>query len=211
MRNTTVLGVLLVCLGCISCGPRGVGSLVGLPGSSQPMLVSSAVERYRYLDAALDSSDTEIRLLFPTSDACSTVLVEDATVNYISRGALGSVESGGEVCAPLGVANIRSWLDFRNLAQARGRLTDQSSFRQVWQGPELIFLRGRFPSATTLRFGFGADMVALVPNRGDCIEIAKSGIGTLEYDGLRDNPFTLLAGKKSCTITGFAIPRVGSG
>ncbi|NRA01726.1 MAG: hypothetical protein HRU00_03900 [Myxococcales bacterium] len=194
-----------------ACGGGRLGSAIGLPGSSQPMQVTSVVERYVYLDAGLETSDIEIRLLVPRNQACSSILVPEASINYVSSGILGSIQSAGQVCTPLGVASIQAWLDFQQLAQARGPIMDQSTFRSISEDPELIFLRGRFPSATLLRFGYGGDMVALIPNRGDCAEIAGAGVATLQYNGLSDQPYSLLAGRKTCPITGFAIPTGSSG
>ena len=189
-----------------ACGGGRLGSAIGFPGSSQSMQVTSVVERDIYLDAGLETSDIEIRLLVPRNEACNSILVPETAVNYVSSGTLGSIESAGQVCTPVGVASIHAWLGFQQLAQARGPITGQATFRSISEDPELIFLRGRFPSATLLRFGYGGDMVALIPNRGDCPEIAASGVATLDYNGLSDQPYSLLAGKKTCPITGFAIP-----
>lgn len=198
--------VLCVSLAVAACGSTGIGSAINIPGSSQPLTIASASERYVYDDVELDMTDTQLRLLFPRTERCASILVAGQSVSYVSSGPLGVVESEGQRCNAIGVADIRSWLDFRNRAQIRAPRRSQTNFNIVSEDSELIFLRGRFRSATLLGFGFGGDMVALVPNHGDCPEIAKTGIATLQFDNLRDEPYSLLAGKRTCTVTGFALP-----
>ena len=161
-----------------------------------------------YLDATLASPRFALRFFFPRSADCLAMIRPGAELRYLRVGSLGSVVNGEKRrCEPIGVASLREWRD-REPRQRSSPIAPrvQVEFHTLFEGEELVLVRGRFPLALEIRWPAAMDTVAVLPAGPGCDEARRAGKATMEYRATGPDPFLLLGEEGSCPILGFAGP-----
>jgi hypothetical protein len=161
-----------------------------------------------YLDARLSNQRFSLRFLFPQSGDCALLIRSGAELRYLRIGSLGSVvDEERRRCEPIGVASLGEWRDHLPRQRPPHRPPRvQVAFRTIFEGEDLVLVRGRFPLALEIRWAAAMDTVAMLPAGPACDEARQGGEATMEYHATEPEPFLLLGEEGSCPILGFAAP-----
>jgi hypothetical protein len=161
-----------------------------------------------YLDARLSGQRFSLRFFFPQNEDCLALIRSEAEVRYLRIGTLGSVvDDEKRRCEPIGVASLREWRDFLPRQRSPHRTPRvQVEFRTIFEGENLVLVRGRFPLAMEIRWAAAMDTVAMFPADPACDEARQLGKATMEFHAKGPEPFLLVGEEGSCPILGFADP-----
>ena len=195
-------------LGATGCQPRAVVEQIGIPGLRTPATVTGVVERDIYLDVLLDSAYWSMRYFFPTSELCRRILVDQASVTYVSLGPWGEVQNDEkERCVPAGIDSLRAWRNRKPRPRTGSPIPRrQASFRVVHRDDELVFARGFFPLASAIGWTGGNDTIAVIPNTPPCQPLIESGTASMEFRPAGPEPFRLVSDQGVCPLVGFIQP-----
>ena len=199
------LGGLLV-LGCAAARPPVEPERTS-PSRSR-VRVSEVATIGPYLDATLSSPRLALRFFFPRSADCLAMIRPGAELRYLRVGSLGTAVDGEKRrCEPIGVASLREWRD-REPRRRPSHLAPrvQVEFHTIFEGEDLVLVRGRFPLAHEIRWPAAMDTVAVLPAGPACDEALRSGKATMEYRATGPDPFLLLGEEGGCRVLGFAGP-----
>ena len=161
-----------------------------------------------YLDATLSNQRFSLRFFFPRSEDCLALIRSGAERRYLPIGSLGSVvDEEKRRCEAIGVASLREWRDDQPRRRAP-HLTPrvQVAFRTIFEGEDLVLVRGRFPLALEIHWPAAMDTVVMLPAGPVCDEARQRGKATMEYHATGPEPFLLVGEEGSCPILGFAGP-----
>jgi hypothetical protein len=164
-----------------------------------------------YLDATLSNQRFSLRFLFPGHGDCLAMIRSEAKLRYLHIGSLGSVvDEEKRRCEPIGVASLGDWRDQQPRRRPPHRTPRvQVAFRTIFEGENLMLVRGRFPLALEIRWPAAMDTVAMLPAGPVCDELRQRGKSTMEYHATGPEPFLLVGERGSCPILGFAAPLEG--
>jgi hypothetical protein len=161
-----------------------------------------------YLDATLSNQRFSLRFFFDRSPDCLALIRSGTEARYLRIGSFGRVvDEEKRRCEPIGVASLREWRD--SLPRRRSpHLTPrvQVAFRTIFEGDEVVLVRGRFPLALEIRWPAAMDTVVMLPASPACDEARQRGKATMEYHATGPEPFLLVEEGVSCPILGFASP-----
>jgi hypothetical protein len=207
-RPETLLAALagLLALACATAPPAG--ELERPPQARSLVRISEVATVGPYLNATLSGQRFSLRFFFPQSEHCLALIRSGAEQRYLRIGSLGSVvDQEKRRCEPIGVASLREWRDYlprRRPAHLTPRV--QVEFHTLFEGEELVLVRGRFPLALEIRWAAAMDTVAMLPADPSCDEARQRGTATMEYHADGPEPFLLVGDEGSCPILGFAAP-----
>jgi hypothetical protein len=195
---------LLACAGAKQAG-KGVERELN-PFSSTDANVNAVSQVGPYLLVELRGAGANISLFTPVTPACASVLQPEAAIRYEKYGIFGRFSRGEETCTANGAASLAAWRD-RNYRR-RGTLVPraQAQFTKLFESPQLVLLRGRFPLASRVGIPAGYDLVAMVPNDPICQPVVERGVASLEYRDAGPMPFSLVTDRGPCPVLGFAEP-----
>ena len=161
-----------------------------------------------YLDATLSNQRFSLRFFFPQSADCLTLIRSGAKLRYLPIGSLGSVvDEERRRCEPIGVASLGDWRDQQPRRRPPHRTPRvQVEFRTIFEGEDLVLVRGRFPLALEIHWPAAMDTVAMLPASPACDQARQPGKATMEYHATGPEPFLLVGEGGSCPILGFAAP-----
>lgn len=161
-----------------------------------------------YLDATLSNQSFSLRFLFPQSADCLALIHSGAELRYLRIGSLGSlVDQEKRRCEPIGVASLGEWRDYLPRQRPPHRPPRvQVAFRTIFEGEDLVLVRGRFPLALEIRWAAAMDTVAMLAASPVCDQLRQPGKATMEYHATGPEPFLLVGAGGSCPILGFAAP-----
>jgi len=161
-----------------------------------------------YLDATLSNQRFSLRFFFPQSADCRALIHSGAELRYLRIGSLGSVvDQEKRRCEPIGVASLGEWRDHLPHQRPPHRPPRvQVAFRTIFEGEDLVLVRGRFPLALEIRWPAAMDTVAMLPASPVCDQARQPGKATMEFHATGPEPFLLLGEGGSCPILGFAAP-----
>jgi hypothetical protein len=209
MRSPDALLAALAFLLALACAPAPPEAEPEPPPRPRFLVSLSEVTTVGpYLGATLANERFSLRFFFPQSEACLALIRSGAEVRYIRMGSLGTVvDEERRRCEPAGVASLREWRD----QQPRRR--DQYftprvhvAFRTIFEGEQMVLLRGRFPLAMEIRWPAAMDSVVMLPADPRCDEVRQHGEATMEYHDSGPDPFLLVEQGERCPILGFAVP-----
>ena len=161
-----------------------------------------------YLGATLSNPRFSLRFFFPRRGDCLALIRSGVEVRYLRIGSLGSVvDEEKRRCEPIGVASLREWRDYQPRRRAQHFTPRvQVEFRTIFEGEDLVLVRGRFPLALEIRWPAAMDTVVMLPADPLCDEVRQGGKATMEYHATGPEPFLLVEEEESCPILGFAGP-----
>jgi len=157
-----------------------------------------------YIDSTLSLPSGQWRFLFPQTDACVAMLRAEAPISHSSGGSFGRVRApDGSVCDPVGIGTLQRWRRSRR----EGEMTPSSPARWtiLYEDPEVLLLRGRFPVASRVGLANTFDVVAMVANDDVCGPVARSGEASLVFRPSGNRVLQL----GSCPVLGVAAPPSG--
>jgi len=205
-----VLGLALGLLvsGLLGCqSPAATG--MGLPGASAPSSVRLIGPRGPYLDAMVDDGVKLRRFFFPKTEVCESILRSgpEEKVSYNTRGPLGQVVRGDEVCDPLGLLSLVEWRDRRGRDPFKGpNPRAAASYRVIYSDEDIVMARGRFPLVNQVGWTGGGDTIAILPNTPECTELLSRTSATIEFRRSGPEPLVLLDDRERCPLLGLARP-----
>ncbi len=202
MNRVRALVAALLLTGCSTQLAR---TMPGLPFVSAPSHVGIVEAHGPYLDARIGNGK-ELRLLFPATEVCQSVIVPEAPVEYTQTGRAGVVTSAAGRCEAVGIVNLAQWRDRRPRPPhvGSGQPRDVARFRVMSDDEDVILLRGAFLLAAEIGW-VGDDTVALLPNTPDCRAHTGRGEATVQFHPTSKVAFRLV-GEGECPILGFALP-----
>jgi hypothetical protein len=161
-----------------------------------------------YLDATLSTERFSLRFFFPRSEDCLALIRSGAELRYLRIGTLGSVvDEEKRRCEPMGIASLGEWRAYLPRQRSPHRTPRvQVAFRTIFEGEDLVLVRGRFPLALEIRWAAAMDTVAMLPADPVCDEARQRGKATMEYHATGPEPFLIVGEEGSCPILGFAAP-----
>jgi hypothetical protein len=161
-----------------------------------------------YLDATLSGQRFSLRFLFPRSEDCLALIRSGAELPYLRIGTLGSVvDEEKRRCEPIGIASLGEWRDYLPRERPPDRTPRvQVEFHTIFEGEDLVLVRGRFPLALEIRWAAAMDTVAMLPAGPACDEALQLGKATMEYHAKGPEPFLIVGEEGGCPILGFAGP-----
>ena len=193
----------------LACAPARPPAEPDQPLPSRSLVrVSEVATIGPYLDGTLSSPRLALRFFFPRSADCLAMIRPGAELRYLHAGSLGTAVDGEKRrCEPIGVASLREWRD-REPRQRSSPIAPRvlAEFRTLFEGEDLVLVRGRFPLALEIRWPAAMDTVAVLPAGPTCDEARERGKATMEYRATGPDPFLLLGEEGSCPILGFAGP-----
>jgi hypothetical protein len=161
-----------------------------------------------YLDARLSGEGFSLRFFFPGNEECLAMIHPGAEARFLRIGTLGSVvDEEKRRCEPNGLGSLREWRDYLPRQRPPHRTPRvQVEFRTIFEGENLVLVRGRFPLALEIRWAAAMDTVVMLPAGPACSEARQLGEATMEYHARGPEPFVLVGEGISCPILGFASP-----
>ena len=195
---------LLACAGAKQVG-KGVARELN-PFSSTDANVNAVAQIGPYLLVELRGAGANLSLFAPATPACASVLRPEAAIRYEKYGIFGRLSRDEETCAANGAASLAAWRD--RTYRRRGTVVPRAhaQFTTLFEGPQLVLLRGRFPLAGRVGIPAGYDLVAMVPNNALCRPVVERGVASLEYREAGPMPFSLVTDNGPCPVLGFAEP-----
>ena len=209
MRSPDALLAALCCVLALACASAPPAAEPERPSRVRSLVRLSEVATVGpYLDATLSNERFSLRFFFPRSADCLALVTSGVEARYLRVGSLGRiVDEERRRCEPIGVASLREWRD-RQPRRRSPYLTPrvQVAFRTIFEGQDLVLVRGRFPLALEIRWPAAMDTVAMLPARSVCDEPRRRGKATMEYHATGPEPFVLVGSEGNCPILGFASP-----
>jgi len=209
MRRPDALLAAVAGLVALACATAPPAAEPERPSQARSLVRLSEVAAIGpYLDATLSNPRFSLRFFFPRSEDCQALIRSGEDRRYLPIGSLGSVvDEEKRRCEAIGVASLREWRD----DQPRRRsphLTPrvQVAFRTIFEGENLVLVRGRFPLALEIRWPAAMDTVVMLPAGPVCDEARQRGKATMEYHATGPEPFLLVGEESRCPILGFAGP-----
>jgi hypothetical protein len=203
-----VLALLLFLSGAIGCeSPTATG--MGLPGASASSSVRLLGPRGPYLDAMVDDGRRLRRFFFPKTEVCESILRSgpEEEISYNTRGPLGQLVRGDDVCDPIGLLSLVEWRDRRGRDPLKGPNPRAAvSYRVIWSDEDLVLIRGRFPLVNQVGWSGGGDTVAILPNTPECTELLSRTSASIEFRRSGSEPLVLLRDRERCPLLGLAQP-----
>jgi hypothetical protein len=178
----------------------------GLPSLRTQMNVDAVTERGPYLEAALSFESKTMWAYSAPSDDCRAVFEVGASVSYVESGPVGRFHRDDLRCQMLGVGNLELWRDRSSRATAGGIPRAQANFNVLHADEEVTLLRGQFPLASSVGFGGGLDLVAVVENTKNCERPIEKGTASMEYRGKGKRALSLVGPSGLCRIRGLIQP-----
>jgi hypothetical protein len=200
---------LLLCLSATLACESPIATGMGLPGASAAASVRLIGPRGPYLDAMVDDGRRLRRFFFPQTEVCEAILRSgpEEPISYNTRGPLGQVVRGDEVCEPVGLLSLVEWRDRRGRDPRKGPNPRASaSYRVIWSDEDLVLIRGRFPLVNQVGWAGGGDTIAVLPNTPECTELLSRTSATLEFRRSGSEPLVLLRDRDRCPLLGLARP-----
>ena len=159
-----------------------------------------------YLLVELRGRGANLDLFTPVTETCLRVLKPEAAVRYARWGVFGRITRDDENCDPVGVASLAAWRDRTFRRRGRPLPRAQVQFTTLYEGKQLVLLRGRFPLVGRVGIPAGFDLVAMVPNDDVCRPLIEGGVASMEYRDSGNMPFSLVGARARCEVLGFATP-----
>jgi hypothetical protein len=194
-----------VCLAAALAAIAGAGCNT-IPGMSTAWTVEAVAQRGDYLDATLVRGDERRRYFTAVDEACAGMLRPEASLERVSLGPLGQLQSGGQTCEPVGIGSLLAWRESRPRPQVRPLPARQASFRLVWEDAELAMLRGRFPLLGLIGFPGLGDSLVVIPQSEVCRPLREASEASIEYRVAGPDPFVLIAEGQRCGVLGLIQP-----
>jgi hypothetical protein len=195
MKRAKILGLALA-LAMV------MGSLAGCL-TPKGKYVVNATPRGPYIDAMLATDSGDWRFFFPPTETCAAMLKPESPVTYALGGQFGHVTAAdGSRCDAVGVASLREWRARRGRVAGEMVASAHANWRIVHRDPEVILLRGTFPTASRLWITNTFDIVVMVPNDDTCRPIAEGGAALLRFHQTGSRVLRL----GNCSVTGVATP-----
>lgn len=180
------------------------GSLAGCL-TPQGKYVVNAMPRGPYIDAMLATDAGDWRFFFPPTETCTAMLKPESPVTYAVGGPFGRVTApDGSRCDPVGIASLREWRARRGRVEGEMAPSAHANWRIIHRDPEVILLRGTFPTASRLWIANTFDIVVMVPNDDTCRPVAEAGQALLRFHQTGSQVLRL----SNCSVTGVAMPLV---
>ena len=206
-RAVSVLAAAALALACEHAQQAGQDAARTLnPFSTTDASVNSISQLGPYLLVELRGRGANLTLFTPVSEACARVLKPESSVVYARWGVFGRITRDNENCDPVGVASLVAWRDRTFRRRGRPLPRAQVQFTTLYQGKQLVLLRGRFPLVGRVGIPSGFDLVAMVPNDDVCRPLIQGGVASMEYRDAGNMPFSLVGERSRCEVLGFAMP-----
>jgi hypothetical protein len=196
---------------CAACLSGALAVIAGaacntIPGMSTAWTVHSVAERGAYLDATLVRGSDQGRYFLPTNAACRGMLRPEASIEVVSLGPMGQLQSGETVCEPLGIGSLREWRESRARPTVGPVPARQATFRLDYEDAEVAMLRGRFPLVGLIGFPGLGDTLVVIPQSEACRPLRASTTAAIEYRVAGPDPYVLIAGEQRCPVLGLIQP-----
>jgi hypothetical protein len=176
------------------------------PFSSTDASVNAVSELGPYLLVELRGRGANLTLFTPVTETCARVLRPEASVVYSKSGIFGRITRDNESCDPVGVASLAAWRDRTFRRRGRPLPRAQVQFTTLYEGKQLVLLRGRFPMVGRVGIPGGFDLVAMVANDAVCRPVIERGVASMEFRDAGPMPFSLVGERARCEVLGFAAP-----
>ena len=197
-------GMLLACAHAQQAGTDAARVLN--PFSTTGASVNAISQLGPYLLVELRGRGANLDLFTPVSESCARVLQPEASVTYAKSGVFGRITRGDESCDPVGVASLAAWRDRTFRRRGRPLPRAQVNFTTLYEGRQLVLLRGRFPLVSRVGIPAGFDLVAMVANDEVCRPLIQGGVASMEFRDAGNMPFSLVGQRARCEVLGFAMP-----
>ena len=202
IRAYLALAALVLCAGC------GAAKNVVERGFSGPeRTVASVMAIDGYLDTRLDDGKAAVRTFLPANPTCREVAKLGATVHFKTAGPYGTLYRGEQSCAAAGIGSLAWWRSKLPRPNTSSPVPSaMASYRTVYEGELVVFLRGDFPLTGLLGFTAMGDGIAVVPNSALCRRPIDRGSSTIEYFYGGRNVLTLSSSDGRCEIEALLRP-----
>jgi hypothetical protein len=208
------LGTILTLLPGTGCSWRYHLFQAGIPGVGTRFVVSQVANRGGFLDALLhmERGKNELRIFAPAESSCQAVLQPQARVTWSPSGAVGTLAREGRTCHATGIGSLSAWRQRGPEPIVLGASPvprEHATYHVVYQDPDVIFLRGRFPLASLIGWSGLDDSIAVVPQETPCTAVAAEGVASMQYYPAGTPVLALASGAKLCPIDGLIQPPAG--
>lgn len=202
-----ILPVAVLLLALVGTGCQSKSGLApGLSGMRTDMTVLGTASLGPYRVAHLDMNGKALDAYVLPSEACNDVFETGATVTYVDNGPQGVYQRGDARCQGMGVGNLLVWRNRSRNSSPVPVPRTQVSFHVIARGDQYALLRGQFPGAAIIGFTGDYDIVAVVPEGGECASILEQRTASMEYRDKGSRVFSLIGKTGLCDIHGFAQP-----
>jgi len=189
-----------------SCNPSKTAFQLGMPGTRTEMTVARVKARGGFLDTELHGPGFTLRTFVPANETCLRVTAREATIQFSSDSAYGTLVRGEDHCVASGIGSLREWRNRRPRQTNRVIPSALANYTLIFQDEEVSFLRGSFPLVGLLGFTGMGDSIAVVPNDPLCRRAIESDSSTMEYFHGGKNVLTLSSSEGRCNIVGLIRP-----
>lgn len=207
--NRTFLFLACALAALLGCNPKLSSWQSGIPGWTTEMNVAYSTPRNGYIEATLEMKGLTLITFVPRNETCSAIFSAGAQVDYVDNNPGGTFRSGDRTCRAAGIGSLAVWRSRMPRPANRGGAIiarAQADYRKVYEDPDVVFLRGRFPLSGKVRWVGLDDLIAVVPRIPVCDAPISRNSSSMEYFPVGRNVLTLVSTRGQCPILGLITP-----